>query len=288
MLCWFIICIGALGFSGLYYYLCQNLYLIPVWLIAGFLTSLIAFLLYVFLFIWLAPFSKPTFKLKHKLIHPIVVWVNTIMRLKIKVIGKENIPKETFVVYGNHKSMLDITIVYVIYHTVISAVAKKSLMKVPVLRRLIRALGAVSLDRENDREGVKNLLEAIGKVKNGLPFIIFPEGGIKTRDTDEMIALRAGAYKLAMKPRATISPISIVGSSKISSNAPFRKTKIIAIIHKPISYDEYQEYSTTELGMKVGTIINQGINTLKPNTLPLKDIEIVDFIRKETEDETEA
>lgn len=53
-----------------------------------------------------------------------VKFVHTILKIKIEVIGRENIPNDTFVVYSNHKSMLDVTILYQAYHKILSAIAK--------------------------------------------------------------------------------------------------------------------------------------------------------------------
>ncbi len=281
MIFWIFIIVTSVLYTWLYTFLSGMLVLIPIWIITGILSSLVTLLLLVLLFIFVAPFSKPGNKAKHFIVHDAIVFLHHIFRIKIQVLGKENIPSDTHVVYGNHKSMLDITIVYQIYNEVITAVAKDSLMKVPLLRRLMKACAVIPINRENDREGVKNMLKAIQNVKDGLNYIIFPEGGVKSREVETMVALRPGAYKLATKPKATISPISIIGSSELSKKCPKHKTSVKVIIHKPISYEEYKDYQTNELGLRIGTIINQGVLTGKVNTKPLSEIEVIDFVKVE-------
>ena len=83
------------------------------------------------------------------------------LNIRVEVSGKENIPTHPFVVYGNHKSMMDPVILYYVYHTVISAAGKKTLEKVGFLRRLMRYMGAISIDRENDREAMKAMIDGI-------------------------------------------------------------------------------------------------------------------------------
>ena len=95
--------------------------------------------------------------------------------------------------------------------------------------------------------------------KNGTSMIIFPEGGIKTRDVEEMVNLRAGAYKLATKSGAMILPCSIIGSSQIKSNRRIKRKDVTVIFYKPISKEEYQSMNTTEIGLRVEEIINSGI-----------------------------
>ena len=284
MFCWFLLFIMSALYTWLYTALSNSLALLALWIFLGFLSSVLTFLILVLIFVYLTPFTKPNGKIKHRIIHEAVVFVNGLLRIKIEVEGKENIPKETHVVYGNHKSMLDITIVYQVYNEIITAVAKDTLMQVPVLSRLMKGAAVIPINRENDREGVKNMLEAIKNVKNGMNYIIFPEGGVKSREIETMVALRPGAYKLAQKPKATISPVSIIGSSKLSKQCPKKKTKVKVLIHRPIPYEEYQDINTTDLGLFVGTIINNGVLTGKVNTLPLKEIEPVNFLKDEKND----
>lgn len=275
MLCWMIIILFGLGYAYLFTFISDKLYYLPLFLVAGFLISALLFAVFILLVIWTAPFTKQNNRLKHKTVYPLVKFVHTILKVKIEIIGKENIPSETFVIYSNHKSMLDVTILYQAYHCVLSAIAKSELTNVPFLSRLMRGLGVVTVDRNNDRAGVKNILEAIKRVKAGNNYLIFPEGGVKSRETEHMVALRAGAYKLATKANAVISPVSIIGSSLLSSNCPKKGTKITVIIHKPVYPNEYGNYSTNEIGRKVANIVNTGIDYEKPNDLSFSQIDPV-------------
>lgn len=273
MLGWLVVSLFGVLYAYLFTFINDSIYFLPLYLVCGFLISLILMALYILLFIFFMPYSKPDNKLKHKMILPILKFVHTVIRVKIYVVGEENIPSSTYVIYGNHKSMLDVTVVYQAYHTVLSAVAKSTLKNVPILSRMLKGLGVTMLDRNNNRQGAKDMLEAIKNVKSGRNYLIFPEGGIKSRETEHMVALRAGAYKLATKPRAVISPISIIGNSKLSENCPKRKTKITVVIHRPVLPEEYEGLTTEEIGRKVAAIVNKGIDTLVPNTLEFSKIE---------------
>ena len=142
-----------------------------------------------------------------------------------------------------------------------AAVGKKSLFQNHFMHILKKCFTSVSLDRENDREAAKAMIEAIKEVKNGTNFIIFPEGGIKSRDVEEMVSLRAGAYKLAQKPGATIVPVAIIGSSMISKVKWYKKKIIKLKILKPITKDEYNNLNTTEIGTLVENMINNEVRS---------------------------
>lgn len=258
------IIISVLVFGALYTYLYS---LIPLespffwilWVFLGLVTSVLLMALFILSLDPLFRLSKYDNKFKHFIGHRVVNFIMIICKIKITVEGKENIPDKPFVVYANHKSMLDVLIIYKAYNTVMGAVAKSTLEKVPFLRGYMKGYGIVPVNRDNDREAARSILKGIKMVQGGYPMIIFPEGGIKSRDEEVMVNLRAGAYKLATKAEATISPVSIVGSSHISTNSPKRKTKVQLYIHKPITFEEYKEHNTFEIGEMVGKIIDEGI-----------------------------
>ena len=245
---WSLLALGSLWFIILYVFL-------------GFLSSVIWLVLLVLLFIFIVGNCRYYNKINHKILWHLLEFVRIILRIKFEVEGKENIPSETFVVYGNHKSNCDVILVYLAYHRVMSAVAKKDLAKVPILKIIMKNFEVVPLDRENEREGVKALLHAIKLVKGGYNMIIFPEGGIKTREYETMVGFKAGSFKLATKAGATVSPVSIIGSSKISKNFPWHKTKVKLLIHKPITKEMYENENTFDLGETVQKIIDDGVTT---------------------------
>ena len=264
MIIWLSLVILTCAFSALYTVIANinglNDWFIILWLILGLLTATILLVLWLLCLIYIImPKCKPGSKFMQKLVWPWIDFVNQLCRMHITIEGKENIPNDTFVIFANHKSMLDITILYEAVNRPISAIAKKELSNVPVLKTLCKSLKVQFVDRENDREAVKGLLQAIKYVSGGLNYFIFPEGGIKSRGTELMIDLRPGAYKLATKPRAVILPTSIIGSSKLATNAFKKRTNIKVIFHKPIYPEEYETFNTHEIGEHVGKIINDGV-----------------------------
>lgn len=247
------------GFSYLYSLIPLSNWYLFLWIPLGIISGLLFLVILVLLYFSIASKTKPTKKFKHFILRNACFVAIKFLRIKLEVTGKENIPNETFVVYANHKSNMDPLLIYYPMKRVCSAVGKKSLFKHPVMQLIANTYGAVSIDRENDREAAKSIVTAIKRVKSGLSMIIFPEGGIKSRDTDEMVNLRAGAYKLAVKSEAPILPVSIVNSSYISKKKFFKKIVVKIVFHKPIYKDDYKNLNTTELGHNVEAIINSGI-----------------------------
>ncbi|MFA5692645.1 MAG: lysophospholipid acyltransferase family protein [Acholeplasmataceae bacterium] len=183
-----------------------------------------------------------------------------VFNLKIIVTGLENVPREgPLVIYTNHKSYLDPLLVIENIKRPTAFTPKSSLYKIPILRMVLKTLGCMPVYRDDNRKTAKALIESIKNVKNGFSMIVFPEGGRKNRDTDEVSKSLPGAYKLASKANANILPISINGSANIQHNAPFRKTTIKLVIHDLIKYEDYKEMHTSEIAEIVTNKINEGI-----------------------------
>jgi len=141
-------------------------------------------------------------------------WSNVTIKMigmEIHIEGKENIPKETCVFMGNHQSILDIPLLRYAIGREIDMVAKEELAKAFVVGYWITHLKSVTLDRDNPREGVKAINQAIKNVKEGYTFGIFPEG---TRSKDGKLSeFKKGSLKIATKSKAPIIPFAINGTS---------------------------------------------------------------------------
>ncbi|MGM9971579.1 MAG: lysophospholipid acyltransferase family protein [Anaeroplasmataceae bacterium] len=263
MLLILLIVVTAALMSFMYYKLLPvflNGWSLAIYILGGILSAIIIWILITLLMVLFFRATKCNNKLKHKILWQYTDLILFAGRIKVEIVGKENIPSEPCVVYGNHKSMIDPVIIYNSYKKVMTAAAKKTLGKIKILKYIMDSLGVILIDRENDREAMKEIIRGIKNINDyNIGYMIFPEGGIKTRETEQMHDVKPGSYKLATKANAVISPVSIIGSSKIASRRLFTITKIKLVIHKPIYPEEYNNLSTIELGDKVLNIVNEGV-----------------------------
>ena len=95
--------------------------------------------------------------------------------MKVTVIGEENVPDEPVLFIGNHRSFFDILLTYSRCKRLTGYVAKDSMEKIPLLSTWMRYLYCLFLNRENPKEGLKTILQAIEYVKKGISICIFPE-----------------------------------------------------------------------------------------------------------------
>lgn len=173
--------------------------------------------------------------------------INTI-GIEIEVEGTENIPVEPCVFISNHTSILDIPILFKTIRKPLGFIAKKEVLKLPVLGYWLEKAHCVPLDRSNAREGLKAINEGVKNIKEGFSMVIFPEG---TRGKLGQVGeFKKGSFKLAIKANAPIVPVTIEGASAgFEDERKFKPCKVRVVFGKPIytsnlSKDELNNLST--------------------------------------------
>ena len=122
--------------------------------------------------------------------------------VKVTVIGEENVPDEPVLFIGNHRSFFDILLTYSRCKNLTGYVAKKEMEKVPLLSTWMHFVYCLFLDRENPKEGLKTILQAIDYVKKGISICIFPEGTRNKGEELTMLPFKEGVSRLPQRPDA--------------------------------------------------------------------------------------
>ena len=179
---------------------------------------------------------------------------------EITVLGEENVPDEAVLFVGNHRSYFDILLTYSRCKHLTGYVAKKEMLKYPLLRDWMKALYCLFLDRDNVREGLKTILQAIDYVKEGISICIFPEGTRnKNEDELDMLPFHEGSFKIAAKTNCPIIPMAISGSADIWENhfPRVKKTHVILEYGTPIYIDQLEKEDKKHLGAYTQNIIHE-------------------------------
>lgn len=180
---------------------------------------------------------------------------------EVTVIGEENIPDEAVLFIGNHRSYFDILLTYSRCKRRTGYVAKKEMLRYPLLRDWMKRLYCLFLDRDNPREGLKTILEAIDYVKNGVSVCIFPEGTRNDGEEGSMLPFHSGSFKIAEKSGCPIIPISMNNTSEIFENhlPCVRKTHVIIEYGKPIYMNEMDRAQKKNISEYCQNIIKETI-----------------------------
>lgn len=179
--------------------------------------------------------------------------INTI-GMNVVVKGKENIPNGPCVFIGNHTSILDIPIMFYTIDRLVGFVAKKEMLKAPVIGTWLEKAHCIPLDRENPREAIKTINYGVELLKKGYSLAIFPEG---TRSKDGNIGeFKKGSLKLATKAKAPIVPIAIDRAyTSFEKDKKFKPSKIKVTFGNAISTAELTKEEEKTLNEDVRNII---------------------------------
>lgn len=164
--------------------------------------------------------------------------------------GEENVPKEEPVLYiGNHRSYFDILITYVRVPRPTGYIAKKEMLKWPLLVNWMKNLHCLFLDRNDVKQGLKIILTAIEKVKSGISICIFPEG-TRNKVNHTFMEFHEGSFKIASKTGCPIVPMTIYNSADIFEDhlPKIKKTKVILNYGKPIYVKELSKEDQKKIG----------------------------------------
>ena len=128
-------------------------------------------------------------------------------------------------------------------------IAKKEMLSYPLLRTWMKRLYCLFLARENPKEGLKTILQAIDYVKRGISICIFPEGTRNTGEELSLLPFHAGSFKIAEKTGCPIIPVSMNNTISIFEKQfpRIRKTHVIIEYGKPIYPNELDKETKKRL-----------------------------------------
>lgn len=230
-------------------------------LVSGFLIIFLVLSIPVLIAEWII--GKFNQDLKDRSSLAIVQWAfRRIMWLagtNIIFLGEENIPKDTAVVYvGNHRSYFDVVMTYMRVPHLTGYIAKKEMRRWPLLRIWMKNVHCLFLDRNDVKQGLKTILDAIEKVKSGISICIFPEG-TRNEVNDTFLPFHEGSFKIAEKGNVPIIPMSIVNAADIwEDHFPrMKKTTVVIEYCKPIYMKELDKEDRKNIGNYITNIISK-------------------------------
>ncbi len=186
----------------------------------------------------------------------IMLFNHVFLRMKTTLIGE--IPKiHQQVIYANHTSYTDALCVLEKVQMPMAFTPKVSILKVPFIGIWIQLLGSFPIDRINPRKTLENMVHAIQVVKNGQSMLMFPEGTIRDRYSNDVENMKAGAFKLVLKAQAQLTLIKISGDIDIRKKIPFYPVNRNIDFIATYSYEEIKDIPTKELSLMMMNQINQ-------------------------------
>lgn len=127
---------------------------------------------------------------------------------KVKVRGLEQLdPNTSYVFASNHRSYLDTAALFRYAGKRMGLVAKRELLRAPVLGQGMGFVNIIAIDRTNPERAMQSMEKARDVMNDGYSFGVFVEG---TRAMPgELLPFKKGAFHLALQTGAPIVPVAI-------------------------------------------------------------------------------
>lgn len=116
-------------------------------------------------------------------------------------------PKQTYVFIANHRSYLDTATLFAYTGRRIGLLAKKELLRVPILGPGMGFVNIMAIDRSNRERALQTTTAATERIRSGISFGVFAEG---TRaEPGQFLPFKKGAFYMAVQAGASIVPVAI-------------------------------------------------------------------------------
>ncbi len=228
--------------------------------IAAFLIYLAVLFAFGFTVDMKKPIEKPS-KFARKQIDFVIPKFNWLCGVRLKKSGFEKLPKDQrFVVVCNHRSMFDpLAAIASLRGFDVSYISKPENFKLPLVGPYMHAIGSIAIDRDNDRQALKDILQAADYVKRDFcSMCIYPEG---TRSKGaELLPFHAGSFKLAQKAGVGIAVAAVDGTESVKRNLVFKKSNVSFDILEFIPAEKVKEMKASELADYSRNLIMEHLN----------------------------
>ncbi|OHE41350.1 MAG: hypothetical protein A2Y16_00455 [Tenericutes bacterium GWF2_57_13] len=186
-----------------------------------------------------------------------------ILRVKLIVTGRENLPKNNlFVIYSNHIEAADPMYLKMVFRRFpVAFISKEVLFKQFLLGDMLRSVGCIPISPGADRSAMNTILEGIKRVKGGQPYCIYPEG--RRTYSNDIIAFKPGSFKLATKAEADIIPVAVYDMHEINRKGRILPCTVRLHVFPAILATDYAGSDTIELAKKVETIVGAKMEEFK-------------------------
>lgn len=240
--------------------------MIVFWIIFWILIALVAFLPLYFLFLLVnGLFINMNKEYEHDSPYHRFLLVNStgvavkLLRIHIRVNGREKLPKGRYLLVCNHRSKFDpILSWYALASEHLSFISKPENFKVPAYGRLIHRCLFMPIDRENPRKAMKTVNRAANLLKaDEVNVAVYPEG---TRNYGEgLLPFHNSVFKIAQKANVPIVVMTVKGTYEIQKQFPRRRSDVEMNILGVLPAEQIKGMKTNEIGEQVADMMLKSI-----------------------------
>ncbi len=206
-------------------------------------------------------------------------WAKMILKIlgvRVKLRGLENVDFSQPAVYAaNHLSALDIPVLYATLPIQFRILAKKELFAYPFLGWHLRRSGQIAVDQQDARASLRSLNRAGESLREGMPLVVFPEGGRSPHG--ELQQFMGGAFYAALKAQVPVVPIVITGVRELLPMNSFHALpgEAEVVFCHPVSTEGMTPRDMDKLAATVRQVMVQELSARTPTTtMPVNTEEV--------------
>lgn len=241
-----------------------NLLLLP----AGFVGAFVLWVAVAFLFFYImckrvdtsvvqqedSPFYR---KMAHWYISAIV----KLMHIKVDTRGMEQLPKDgRYLLVCNHLCIADpVVLLYCFYKSQLAFISKRENNDLFLVGQLMHKMLCQLINRENDREALKTILNCIQIIKQDKASIaVFPEGYCS--DDGLLHHFRPGAFKIAQKTNVPIVVCTLKNTCEIIPNMKKLKPSRVELhLVGVVQPEEFAGQTTVDISNRVFSMMAEDL-----------------------------
>lgn len=176
-----------------------------------------------------------------------VRWILDMLRVRVKVEGRELLPGEPVVLVSNHRSDFDPMAAMVAFsHRPLVYISKESNLRIPIAGAFVRRCHFLPIDRENPRSALATLKHAASLMREeGLDIGIYPEGTRSYKGGPK--PFKEGAFLMAKQAGAPIVLMTTEGTEEIAGHVILRRNIVRLRVLRVISAEEVAATTAREL-----------------------------------------
>jgi 1-acyl-sn-glycerol-3-phosphate acyltransferase len=150
------------------------------------------------------------------------LWTSVLLALAgIRVRARELVPVDwstAHVICANHASVFDILALIRVVPPPFRFVAKRELLKWPIIGWALRPAGQIIVDRADRSRALRSIAEAAARKIRGQ--VIFFVEGTRSR-TGQLLPFKKGAFHFAIDNRLSVLPSAVRGSYAVLAKLPW-------------------------------------------------------------------
>lgn len=214
--------------------------------------------------------NKPVTRTHHgsrRLTGEVMRFILLLGRVHVHTEGIEQIDRsEPFLLVANHRSNFDpFVAMRALKGTELIYICKPSIFKIPIAGAFAHRSGFLSLNREDNREGLKTIRRAIEILKDERTAVaVYPEG---TRNKTEasLLPFRAGAFSMATHAKVPIVVACTEHTEDVAHRFLLKRTDVTFKVLDVLTPEQFANLHTTEISDRVHAQMEAYINRNERN-----------------------